>query len=413
MDDFDSIANFAAALGIGLWVGLERERRKGQGKDRSFAGLRTFTITSLLGYVSMLLGGELLLAITLLGVTVLAAIAYFKARSQDPGLTTEIALLLVLVLGGLCSIDPALAIAFGVVLSLLLTYRQGLHHFVRTQLSEREVRDGLILATAALVIMPLVPDRFIGPFAAINLRTVWTLTVLIMAVGAAGHVAMRLLGTRNGLAITGIASGFASSAATIAVMGSRARKEPALMLPASTAAILSSLATLVQMSLVLAAVSLPTLELMWLPLSLGFATTLVYALIFIYLGRNTESSPADDVGGAFSIKLALLVAVSIAGISMMSAALLAWFGQGGVFIATVLGGFADTHAPSASVASLVAAGQLPVASAVLPILAAMSSNACTKCLVAWTSGGTMFSRHVIPGQILLLCALWGGAFIQR
>lgn len=116
MDDFDSIANFAAALGIGLWVGLERERRKGQGKDRSFAGLRTFTITSLLGYVSMLLGGELLLAITLLGVTVLAAIAYFKARSQDPGLTTEIALLLVLVLGGLCSLDPALAIAFGVVL---------------------------------------------------------------------------------------------------------------------------------------------------------------------------------------------------------------------------------------------------------------------------------------------------------
>ena len=413
MDDFDSIANFAAALGIGLWVGLERERRKGQGKDRSFAGLRTFTITSLLGYVSMLLGGELLLAITLLGVTVLAAIAYFKARSQDPGLTTEIALLLVLVLGGLCSIDPALAIAFGVVLSLLLTYRQGLHHFVRTQLSEREVRDGLILATAALVIMPLVPDRFIGPFAAINLRTVWTLTVLIMAVGAAGHVAMRLLGTRNGLAITGIASGFASSAATIAVMGSRARKEPALMLPASTAAILSSLATLVQMSLVLAAVSLPTLELMWLPLSLGFATTLVYALIFIYLGRNTESSPTDDVGGAFSIKLALLVAVSIAGISLLSAALLAWFGQGGVFIATVLGGFADTHAPSASVASLVASGQLPAASAVLPILAAMSSNASTKCLLAWTSGGATFSRHVIPGQILLLCALWGGAFIQR
>jgi uncharacterized membrane protein (DUF4010 family) len=100
-----------------------------------------------------------------------------------------------------------LAITFGVVLSLLLTYRQSLHRFVRTQLSEHEIRDGLILATAALVIIPLVPDRFIGPFAAINLRT-----VLIMTVGTAGYVAMRLVGTRYGLAITGIASGSASSA---------------------------------------------------------------------------------------------------------------------------------------------------------------------------------------------------------
>jgi uncharacterized membrane protein (DUF4010 family) len=86
-----------------------------------------------------------------------------------------------------------LAITFGVVLSLLLTYRQSLHRFVRTQLSEHEIRDGLILATAALVIIPLVPDRFIGPFAAINLRT-----VLIMTVGTAGHVAIRLVGTRYG-----------------------------------------------------------------------------------------------------------------------------------------------------------------------------------------------------------------------
>ncbi|WLG49045.1 DUF4010 domain-containing protein [Pseudomonas sp. FP1742] len=412
MDNFDSIANFAAALGIGLWVGLERERSKGAGKDRSFAGLRTFAITSLLGYVAMLLGGELLFAITLLGVTTLVAATYFKSRSKDPGLTTEIALLLVLMLGGLCSWDPALAIAFGVVLSLLLTYRQSLHRFVRTQLSEREIRDGLVLATAALVIMPLVPDRFIGPFAAINLRTIWTLTVLIMAVGAAGHVAMRLLGPHYGLAITGIASGFASSTATIAVMGSRAREEPALMLPASTAAILSSLATMIQMGMVLGAVSLPTLELMGLPLALGFATTLIYALVFVYLGRNTKSNPAHDIGGAFNIKLTLLVALSIAGISLLSAALLAWLGPRGVFIATVLGGFADAHASSASAASLVASGQLPAAGAVLPIVAAMSTNACSKCFVAWTSGGATFSRHVIPGQILLLCALWGGALIR-
>lgn len=169
---------------------------------------------------------------------------------------------------------------------------------------------------------------------------------------------------------------------------------------------------MIQMGMVLGAVSLPTLELMGLPLALGFATTLIYALVFVYLGRNTKSNPAHDVGGAFNIKLTLLVALSIAGISLLSAALLAWLGPRGVFIATVLGGFADAHASSASAASLVASGQLPAAGAVLPIVAAMSTNACSKCFVAWTSGGATFSRHVIPGQILLLCALWGGALIR-
>lgn len=413
MDELDVIANSAAAaLGIGLLVGLERERKKGDGQERGFAGLRTFAVTSLLGYVCMLLGSVLLLATMTLGLTALVTIAYLKTPIQEPGMTTEIALLLVLVLGGLCAQKPGAAIAFGVVLTLLLTYRQGLHRFVRTQLSDSEVRDGLILATAALVILPLVPDRYIGPFAAINLRTIWMLTVLMMAVGAAGHIAVRLLGTRYGLAVTGIASGFASSTATIAAMGSRARDEPALLLPASTAAILSTLATMVQLGLVLGAVSLPTLRLMWLPLALGFAITLIYALVFMHRDRQVDSHSPIDVGGAFNLKLALLVALGIAAISLLSSALLAWLGQGGVFLATALGGFADAHASSASVASLVRAGQLPAASAILPVLAAVSTNACSKCLVAWTSGGAKFSRRVIPGQILVLGALWGGALIQ-
>jgi uncharacterized membrane protein (DUF4010 family) len=42
-----------------------------------------------------------------------------------------------------------------------------------------------------------------------------------MAIGAAVHVAIRTLGTRVGLPIAGLASGFISSTATIAAMGAR------------------------------------------------------------------------------------------------------------------------------------------------------------------------------------------------
>src|SRR5215470_7172813 len=98
----------ATALGIGLLVGAERERRKGQGPSRSRAGIRTFAVSSLLGAIS-LQAGELLFAIAMAAVSALIAIAYFRSRARDPGLTTEVALLLTVLLGGIAMREPALA----------------------------------------------------------------------------------------------------------------------------------------------------------------------------------------------------------------------------------------------------------------------------------------------------------------
>src|ERR1035441_805355 len=97
---YDLAYRFAAALGIGLLIGAERERRKGEGPSRSPAGIRTFMIASLSGGVSLALGGVPLLAITFLGVAGLCAIGYMRTEEQDPGLTTETALLLSVLLGG-------------------------------------------------------------------------------------------------------------------------------------------------------------------------------------------------------------------------------------------------------------------------------------------------------------------------
>jgi uncharacterized membrane protein (DUF4010 family) len=174
----------AAALGIGLLIGLERERHKGEGQSRACAGLRTFAITALLGYGSMQVGGGLLVAALAITLGVLVTVAYWRSLSDDPGVTSEVALLTVLVLGALCSSQPQLAVAMAVVMAGLLAYREKLHHFARSQLTEGEMRDALVLLTAALVVLPLTPDRYIGPYGAINLRTICTLTVLLMVVGA-------------------------------------------------------------------------------------------------------------------------------------------------------------------------------------------------------------------------------------
>ncbi|MCE4052463.1 MgtC/SapB family protein [Pseudomonas sp. Au-Pse12] len=412
MNETFGMAGAAAALGIGMLIGLERERHKGSGDTRACAGLRTFAITALLGYVAMQVGGALLVGMLGIGLTALVTVAYWRSLSDDPGVTSEVALLTVLVLGALCGSSPELAVAVGVLVAGLLTYREKLHDFANSQLSEAEMRDGLILLVAALVVLPLAPDRYIGPYAAINLRTICSLTVLLMLVGATGHIAVRTLGTRYGYAISAIASGFASSTATIASMGHRVVGEPGNIRILSAAAILSNLATLIQVGLILGLVDPALLRSMWGPLACGLGATTLYSACLMFPAPTQGANEPIKVSGAFDLKLALIVTLTMTAITLVSSAMLSHFGQVGVMLTSVLSGFADAHSSTASIASLAKAGLLPFDAIAAPALIAVSSNALSKCLVAWVSGGRRFAAYVIPGQLLLTLAMWGGTLLH-
>src|SRR5579863_9601369 len=234
------------ALAIGLLIGAERERRKGRGPLRAPAGIRTFAITCVLGAVSLEVGGGLLLSVVAASIASLITISYLRTRQKDPGLTTEAALILTLLLGALALRQPALASALGVVVAILLVTRSHLHHFVRSVLTESELHDALVFAAAVVVVLPLIPDRYLGPYGAINPRTIWKIAVLMMSVSATGYVAVRVLGARVGLPLAGLASGFASSTATIGSMGAQARQQRALAAPAVAGAVLSTIATIVE-----------------------------------------------------------------------------------------------------------------------------------------------------------------------
>ncbi|QXZ16838.1 DUF4010 domain-containing protein [Pseudomonas sp. AO-1] len=408
MNESLGMTGAAAALGIGMLIGLERERHKGTGERRGSAGLRTFAISALLGYAAMVVGAALLVGIVAIGLTLLITVAYWRGRDDDPGVTSEVALIIVLILGALCTRSPELAVAIGVVVAGLLTYREKLHDFAITQLSETEMRDGLVLLITALVVLPLTPDRYIGPYAALNLRTICTLTVLLMLVGAGGHIAVRTLGIRYGYVLSAIASGFASSTVTIATMGHRLAREPANLRILGAAALLSNLATMVQTGLILATVDPALLRNMWLPLVCGSVAALNYSacLMLPRPARGTEETlPA---GGAFNLKLALIVALTMTAITLVSSAMLSQFGQVGVMLTATFSGFADAHASTASIAGLAKAGLLPVEAIVAPALIAISSNSLSKCVVAWVSGGRRFAAIVIPGQVLLTLAMWAG-----
>jgi len=403
------ILNLVVALGIGLLIGAERERRKGQGPARSPAGIRTFAVTSLVGAVSFIVGSETLLAIATAGVIALTAIAYWRSHGDDPGLTTEIALILTVLLGGLSTQQPALAGGLAVIVAILLASRTRLHRFVRSVLTEEELNDILIFAGATLVILPFIPDRSMGPYGALNPHSIWILVVLVMAISGAGYIAVRLLGTRFGLPIAGLASGFISSTATIAAMGARGKATADVMTSAVAGAVLSTIATIAQMAVVLGATSWPTLRTLSISLASAGLTAVVYGAFFTILALRQKAGDEAKGGRAFNLTTALVFALTLSCIMVASAALQEWFGENGIILAAALAGFVDTHSAAISVASLVASGKMSAADAVLPILTGLSTNTLSKLVLAGTSGGRSFAVRVMPGLILVVLAAWGGA----
>lgn len=402
--------NLAVALGVGLLIGTERERSKGMGPDKSTAGIRTFTIASLLGAVSTVFNFWLLVA-SVFCVMIFVAIAYFDRQGKDPGLTTEVSLIFTVILGGLAMSESALAAALAVTVAILLAAKEPIHGFVHGVVTKDELNDFLILAAATLIILPLVPNEFIGPFEAINPRNLWLIVILVMTISALGHLALRWLGSRIGLPIVGLVSGFISSIATVGAMGARAKETPSLVSSAVAGATLSSLATIFQLTLLLTAIDPPTLHALMWPLAFGGIAIATYGLVVTLNSLQKDGEEMNPPTKTFSVKTALILATVIAIVLIASAALKAWFGQAGLVVASGVAGVADVHAAAISVASLAAAGKLGPESAVIPILVAFSVNAVSKAVMAVVSGGRDFSRQVILGLILQVSAVWIGWWI--
>ena len=412
--DQSTLLGLCVALGVGLLVGAERERRKETGPTRGAAGIRTFAVCALLGAVSVILGGGFVLAATMLLVGAGVLVAYQRSQDPDPGMTTEFALLLTCLLGGLAMIDSMLAAGVGAVLALLLAVRDWLHHFVRNVLKEQELSDIILFSAMALIVLPLAPDRFMGPFDALNPRAIARLIVVVMAISALGHVAMRALGPRYGLPLAGFAAGFVSSTATVYSMGERVSRQPSVMGGAVAGATLSSIATIIQLAVVIGLIESTLLRALMLPLIFGGLAASLYGLVFFLRAHSARSSNqgAEDVGRAFKLKTAVGFAALVSLVLLVSAGLNAWLGERGMLLGAALTGLADAHATAASAASLLGADKISSVQAIASVLIGLTTNTVMKAVVAFKSGGVNYALRIVPGLILMMAAVWLGAWLS-
>ncbi|HTJ19639.1 MAG TPA: DUF4010 domain-containing protein [Steroidobacteraceae bacterium] len=406
------IIRLAAALAVGLLIGVERERHKGQGPRRAAAGVRTFTLISLAGAISLELGGPPAFLLVAGVIGLFAAISYVRTFRHDAGLTTEVAMVVTVLLGGLALNEPQIAGALAVVVTIILASRTKVHDWINNLLTDEEIRDGLVLLAAALVILPLLPEKPIDQWGVFDLRKLWTLAVLVMAINGLGYIAVRALGAKVGLALAGLFSGFVSSTATIGAMGSRAKTRAELRGGAVAGAAASSVATVVQLGIVVGLVSIPTLKILVPSLLLSGLAALGYAALFT-LRSVRETTEADIAPGRpFSPKTALLFVLIVGAALAVSTALTTWLGDNGLLLATAVAGLGDSHAAAISAASLAAGGQTEVKMAAVAVLIGFSTNAISKTVVAFSLGDRRFAFQLLPGIVLMVLAAWAGWFVR-
>ena len=392
--DIEIAKALATALGLGLLVGAVRERRKAGAVI--VAGLRTHGLAAMAGAVSLWLD-PLAFAVTVALVGVFVALSYRQTRDSDPGLTSEIALVAVCLLGGVAMRAPPLAASLGVVMAVLLYAKQPLHRLARDLLSEREVHDGLVLLASAVVVLPLIPDRTLGPYDVFNPALLWTLVVLVMAISALGHVALRVVGNRWGLAIAGFFAGYVSSTAAVAGFGQRVREAPLLLRPAVGAAMLANLASLSLFVPILLAVSPALLAQLWPELAAVAAVLLAGGLLGLRGKAADAVAPPTADTKMFQFRHSLVFAVVIAAVLFLSAALNAWLGPRGAMAVAMVAALGELHAAVATVGNLFSTGVLSAGEARLGLVGLLVASGLAKTGVAWASGGAGYALRVGAG----------------
>ncbi len=401
-DVAQAAATLAVALGCGLLVGIERERRKGSGPARALAGLRSFALTCVTGAAAALTGLSGVVVAGAAFIAALCVVAYVKDRSGDPGVTTEVALLLTYLIGVLAAHSAALAAAMAVSLTVVLAVRDRAHRFVNHWLQPAEMRDGLLLAALVLLGLPLLPDHALWGDA-LNPRAIGTLLALLLAIQSAAHLARRLLAARHAVALSALASGFVSSTATIASLGLAAREGRASHRAMAGGGLLSCVSTQMQVLMVAAAVRPAWLAALWLPalaagvLALAWGWWLVRHdggdVTLTGATPRTEALPAPRGDRMFSLGGALAVAALLAAVQALVHGLQQWLGDAGLIVGALIGALADLHASAAAVFS--DSGPLDAARQALALV--LLVHAASKSVTAFASGGWAYVRWLAPG----------------
>lgn len=377
------------ALGLGLLVGMQRERSK-----PPVAGVRTFALITLLGCVSAMLGDRLgvIMPAVALGAVAAAMVVgnlfVLKRAPAPPGITTEVAILLMFLVGVVCWTGPReLAVVLGGVTALLLHAKPMLHRFVQT-LGETDVRAIMRFVLLALVILPVLPDRGYGPppFDVLNPFHVWLVVVLVVGISLAGYLAFKFLGPRAGMILGGLLGGLISSTATTVSFARHAAASRGVVRGSAAVIMLASTMVYARVLTEVAVVAPGHVAQIAGPIvALGVLSAALAILVWFFARSSTNEWP--EPGNPTELRSALLFGALYACVLVGASAAKQHFGESGLYAVAALSGLTDMDAITLSTARMVQDERLSAGAAWRAIVIASIASQIFKLGIVAVLGG--------------------------
>jgi uncharacterized membrane protein (DUF4010 family) len=413
MDHRELALRLGLALAIGFITGLERGWKDRDEEDGGrTAGLRTFSLIGLLGGIlgALSLGGDRML-LTAGFIVTGASLAVFMwregERERDLSATSLIAALLTFVLGAFAVMgDMMVAAGTSIAMVLLLAHKIVLHGWL-ARLTWRELRSGLLLAAMTFIALPLLPDRAIDPWGAINPHSLWLMTILIAAISFAGYAAVKLAGPERGVYIAAALGGlFASTAVTLA-LARLARSNRRHMTLFAGGILAAGCVMMLRVLVITGLLNFQLAMMMAPPLFAAAAVSALSSLLFVRLNRrNGKDAPQQQIyKNPFELGEVLRFGVILAIVGLAVVLARQYFGDQGLLAVAALSGVADVDALTLSVARMKDPGNV-LASAILLTVAV---NTVAKSVYAWVAGGMRLGL-VLLAQNAVTIAMAGLVF---
>jgi uncharacterized membrane protein (DUF4010 family) len=423
------------AIGIGLVVGLEREHSEvahgmadgdvpvrvrakeppqtGAPPRHTAMGARTCALLSLSGWLLAFLGDRepWLVPIGLVGLIALIGAQMWMGR--EIGMTTEVAGVIVVLLGALVHRDKALAVALCLGVSLLLVAKPWMIRFVG-QLRRIEILATLQLLLMAAILLPLLPVEARDPWGALPPRKVGTFIVLIAGVQYIGYVLTRLLGTTRGTGLAGLVGGLSSSTAVTVSMARQARATPAFVRPGQLATLLANTVMPVRVAIIAGAIS-P--EVGWRIAAAGGAMALVLLVAALVTWRQLRKDPPAETDATIELRNPFQLWGALSWGAILCVVLLAakgatrYLGQSGFLLAAGVSGLTDVDAITLAAAEQHRALSLTAEVAALAIAIAVCANTVVKGAMAWFGGGRAFGKRIVLVFLIAIVATVGTAAV--
>jgi len=414
--EFERVEEILTALAVGFMIGLQRSIAHGRRGEPVIMGSRTFALIALLGYLGAWLEEfqKGLLPAVFAAAALLIAGAYAAKvwRTKRLGLTTPVAALTALLLGAMPFYDLGrYALFIAVVVVLLLEIKPKLRR-LEESLSPEDINAVLLLLVMSFVILPLLPDRFVGPYNLINPYKTWLMAILIASISFIGYIAIKFLGHRYGIFVTGAAGGLISSTAVTISLSRLYRAAPHLLKSfaggIAIACTFMFLRVLVEAALVnpqlAARLAIPYL------LASGVGLGYVY-----YLYRASGSAQVEWRGEGLqtnplqlseAIKFAILFGIIYGAIHLAKER----FGDAGVYLVSLISGVTDVDAITLSLSQMAREGSLAERAAMAGIVIASATNSIVKLALAYLIGGARLGWELTKFFALTLGALFGGLY---